>query len=406
MFASVIAFNSDDLIVTNKLIDKLNGALAVADISIDSLSIVSCDDEIGFRQIFNTTYTRAENLIILNENSADFDVTNVVADILNLSLIENDVATTSLNNYLSLKSIVYNQQVVYLPENAIVIPNEKGKFQAYYVCDNYKTLFVLPNTWRELESILTFYVVPYLTSKMQPTEQTCTYKLVGNNKLVNSILEFLDNYSDIEVKINSEYGDISACFKIKNLDEDSLNEFKSDFEMQFEEYIYADENISLEERLLYFVRLNDFTFSVAESFTGGRVASSIVKIPGASHNFIEGICAYSNSAKNIRLSVNNATLDTYGAVSSQTANEMVKGLLDYADFGISTTGIAGPKSDNTNKPVGLCYIGTGVKDYIITKELLLTGDREDITETGKNYALFYAIKHLQLLAIENNLVEF
>jgi nicotinamide-nucleotide amidase len=65
------------------------------------------------------------------------------------------------------------------------------------------------------------------------------------------------------------------------------------------------------------------------------------------------------------------------------------------DVAISTTGIAGPKSDDTKKPVGLCYIGVGMKDGVHTYKLNLTGTREEITETAKNTALFLAIKKLK-----------
>ena len=78
---------------------------------------------------------------------------------------------------------------------------------------------------------------------------------------------------------------------------------------------------------------------------------------------------------------------------------MAVGLLKTGkcDLAISTTGIAGPKSDNTAKPVGLCYIGIGMKDGVHTYKYNLSGNREEITETAKNTALFLAIKKLKNL---------
>ncbi len=137
--------------------------------------------------------------------------------------------------------------------------------------------------------------------------------------------------------------------------------------------------------------------SFAESFTGGRLVSSIINIPGASQVVNEGVVCYSNLSKQKRLGVKEETLKSVGAVSYEVAEQMVKGLLKGGDcdVAVSTTGIAGPKSDDTLKPVGLCYIGVATKDKIKVEKLLLDGDREKITETAKNTALLLAIDILK-----------
>ena len=78
---------------------------------------------------------------------------------------------------------------------------------------------------------------------------------------------------------------------------------------------------------------------------------------------------------------------------------MSSGLLTAGDcdIAISTTGIAGPKSDDTLKPVGLCFIGVGMKDGVHVYKYNLKGDRETVTETAKNTAMFLAIKRLKNL---------
>ena len=98
-----------------------------------------------------------------------------------------------------------------------------------------------------------------------------------------------------------------------------------------------------------------------------------------------------------RLNVDKGSLIKDGAVSSIVAYKMVVGLLKTGncDLAISTTGIAGPNSDNTSKPVGLCYIAVGMKDGVHTYKYNFKGTREKITETAKNTALFLAIKKLK-----------
>lgn len=163
--------------------------------------------------------------------------------------------------------------------------------------------------------------------------------------------------------------------------------------------VYAMEDITLPELVNKLLKLRNKTISVSESFTAGRVSSSIISIPGASAHFHEGIVAYSNLAKRNRLNVSERTLCDYGAVSAECAAEMVNGLLDTneCDIALSTTGIAGPRSDNSNKPVGLCYFGVGEKGSVRTYELFLKGDRETITETAVRASLFFAVKALKYM---------
>ncbi len=164
-----------------------------------------------------------------------------------------------------------------------------------------------------------------------------------------------------------------------------------------QEYLYAVEDVSLAERFVDLLKLRRMKISLAESFTGGGIAKRLVDISGVSEVYLEGLNTYSNQAKSKRLGVEEFTLRTYGAVSKETAYEMARGLFDSGNCNvcIATTGIAGPKSDNTKKPVGLVYIAVGVDSEIKVYEFNLKGSRKQITETAINLALFLAFKTLK-----------
>jgi len=106
--------------------------------------------------------------------------------------------------------------------------------------------------------------------------------------------------------------------------------------------------------------------STAESCTGGLVAARIVNVPGSSAYFMGGVVAYDNTVKMKVLNVSPETLLKYGAVSEQTAKEMVIGVKELlgTECAISTTGIAGPSGGTPEKPVGLTYIGVSVGDRV------------------------------------------
>ncbi|HET7384032.1 MAG TPA: CinA family protein [Pseudolabrys sp.] len=99
------------------------------------------------------------------------------------------------------------------------------------------------------------------------------------------------------------------------------------------------------------------TLATAESCTGGLVAATISEIPGSSLVLDRGFVTYSNSAKQQMLGVTPATIDVYGAVSTECAEEMVKGALAHAsvDLAVSITGITGPTGAVPGKPIGLVY---------------------------------------------------
>ena len=133
----------------------------------------------------------------------------------------------------------------------------------------------------------------------------------------------------------------------------------------------------------------NLTVATAESCTGGLIASTIVDVPGASDCFNEGYVTYSNEAKMKNLGVLDETLMAHGAVSVETATEMAKGVRKRAnaDFGIASTGIAGPGGGSPTKPVGLVYIACAYKDKCAVKELHLSGDRTSVRKQAANEAL-------------------
>ena len=139
------------------------------------------------------------------------------------------------------------------------------------------------------------------------------------------------------------------------------------------------------------------TVATAESCTGGLIASTIVDVPGASDCFNEGYVTYSNEAKMKNLGVLDETLMAHGAVSTETATEMAKGVKKRAkaDFGLASTGIAGPGGGSPTKPVGLVYIACAYKDKCVVKELHLSGDRTSVRNQAANEALMLLSQCLQ-----------
>lgn len=136
--------------------------------------------------------------------------------------------------------------------------------------------------------------------------------------------------------------------------------------------------MSIEKQTVELLKSKKLKLATAESCTGGLISKRITDVSGSSEVFEGGVVCYSNRFKENVLGVSPETLKKYGAVSRETAREMVKGVLSLtkADIAVAVTGIAGPSSDDTNKPVGLVYIAVSDGKSTIVKKLLsnFTGD--------------------------------
>ena len=116
--------------------------------------------------------------------------------------------------------------------------------------------------------------------------------------------------------------------------------------------------------------------SIAESCTGGLLASTITSVSGASKIFNLGLVTYSNQAKIKVLKVNKNIIRKYGAVSHECCLEMVKNLskISRANINVSITGVAGPKGGTKQKPVGLVYIGIKKVNKIQVNKYMFKGN--------------------------------
>ena len=142
-----------------------------------------------------------------------------------------------------------------------------------------------------------------------------------------------------------------------------------------------NELFELAQQLGFLLKSKEKKIATAESCTGGWIAQIITEVPGSSAWFDRGFVTYSNAAKIQMLGVNPETLDKFGAVSAQTAAEMVNGALAYsdADCAIAVTGIAGPEGGTAEKPVGTVFIAWACKNQEVKVALKqLIGSRHEI----------------------------
>lgn len=370
-------------------------------IEVVTVDVLSNTDGHAFLKRIEDYKDTVDNLIVIGADEVFFDLKGIIAQNLDTVLSENENARIFLDAVSKNDGVEYSLDYALMPLEATVVPNLKGAFQGFIVDVSEFTVVVLPTDEQSLKPMCEKYVLPYLENKFG----------VKNNKLILKYFGDIPALDDVLSKAETLYNGLSCGVYAKNGDVTVTLSFTSEVEEnerasairfiidKLKEDIYAEFDTSLGQRFFDALKLKNLKLSVAESFTGGRVVSEVIKNSGASAFVNEGIVSYSNQSKVKRLGVRQEDLEKHGAVSSVVAYQMCAGLLRKGDcdIAISTTGIAGPKSDDTKKPVGLCYIGVGTKNGIYTYKLNLSGNREQITETAKNTALFLAMKILKKL---------
>lgn len=144
----------------------------------------------------------------------------------------------------------------------------------------------------------------------------------------------------------------------------------------------------------------DETLSTAESCTGGRVAMTCTSVAGSSAWFLEGAVTYSNAAKTRQVGVDAALIARCGAVSTEVAHAMARGVrqVSGSTYGLATTGIAGPSGGSDDKPVGTVHIALATPTDLVHRKLQLGGDRQRIQILAAAAALDLLRRHLTLPA--------
>lgn len=162
------------------------------------------------------------------------------------------------------------------------------------------------------------------------------------------------------------------------------------------DYIYSDQEDTLQNVIGRILASEGLTASAAESCTGGMISHLFTSVPGSSSYFLGSVTSYANSVKENVLGVPSEIIKKHGAVSSECAAAMAEGVrkLTGSDFSVSTTGIAGPGGGSEEKPVGLVWIGVSSKHGTQTFKVLNKGDRQRNIERSAAQALNYLRKKI------------
>lgn len=198
--------------------------------------------------------------------------------------------------------------------------------------------------------------------------------------MYEKLAPILESYPEVQIAFLPRYIGVDMRFRLISDDQAAISRYEkliSRVQTEAQSYIFTESNEELEQVLNRLLTEGGYTLTVAESFTGGLLSNLLTDIPGSSAYFMKGLITYSNQSKIDLLSVSPKTLEEKGAVSADTALEMVRGAQTHShcDCAIATTGIAGPGGGSEEKPVGLCYVAARFKEKEMVKEFHFGNDR-------------------------------
>lgn len=294
-----------------------------------------------------------------------------------------------------------NRRQALLVEGATPLRNDTGLAVGNALSADGTHYLLLPGPPREMKPMFANDGAAWLKSLLGEVDTLHSVMLkfagIGESGLEDLLIDLIREQQDPTIAPYAAEGEVTIRVSTKASDaeeaarklEPTLREIRG----RTPQHLYAEEDIPIEAAVIRLLTAQRRTVTLAESCTGGMVASMLTTVPGSADAFLGGVVSYSNLVKHRALGVPGELLegeDAPGAVSSETAVAMAEGAraLADADFALSITGVAGPASSE-GKPVGLVFVGLaerGMETQVI--QLQLSGDRQGIRIRASKRALY------------------
>lgn len=283
------------------------------------------------------------------------------------------------------------------PKGSLILPNPNGTACGYAVPHLDKWIFLLPGPPWEMEAMFENEVVPLLSKYFDLSQhlfhRTLKFFGIGESALEMEVIDLMRSQVDPTMALYAGMGEVQMRLTTRA---ESKEEADIKLELLHRKvaervgiHIYGQDDESIFSAAASQLLKNNKTLALAESCTGGLLASSFTDLPGSSGFFTQGWVTYSNQSKIKLLNVPQETLESFGAVSEETVTAMATQASQIAesDYALAISGIAGPGGGSEEKPVGLVWIALYGPNGCQTKKMNFNGSRGQIKmRAAKNAA--------------------
>lgn len=295
-----------------------------------------------------------------------------------------------------------NLKQAWRPEGAVALPNPFGTASGLWIEQDGKILIMLPGPPHELEPMWNNEVLPRLVRRKLVGSRETFVQLrivgVGESALETRLQPLLAKYPGVEVAYCAHFGavDVRLGWGNGRIAEAQVHRLVAECTALLGDDVFSVGTDSLADAVADLLRQDDKTLAVAESGSGGLLASVFTDLPGASKFFQGGVVCYRNSGKVIMLDIPECMLDQHGAVSAETAAAMATGVCEnfVADYGLSIACCAGPGACCENKAAGTVFVGLHAPDGVWCKRLEYPGTPVIMRARAINVALDWLRREL------------
>ena len=365
------------------------------------------DNPERMKEVFQRAGERADIVISSGGLGAtQGDITRKsLADALGLPLVFHEEAGREVDSFYEKQGRVKpyeSDRDRYLPEGAQVLHNPVGVAPAVVVEQDNTVYILLPGPPSELQGTFKESVSSFLEQRFgqQGIIYSERYAVYGYREMQLETLlqDLIQNQQNPTIALLIKPGYIEIRLTAKGESkvdcQEKLGPWRSILLERLKDIRSLDTSVLEDFHKLAVER--GVTIGTAESCTGGLVGKTLTDLGGSSGYYQGGIISYANTVKEQVLGVSSDTLAVHGAVSEETATEMVEGVFRvlHTDYAIATTGIAGPGGGSQEKPVGLVYIGIGAPRGITVHKEIFIGDRDSIRKSVAERAIQYVYKEL------------
>lgn len=365
-----------------------------------------CGDDL--RQVFRSALERVEVVIASGGlgPTADDLTREIVSDLLGRKLKLNDSILRGIQQrFRSFGRTMpeVNSRQAMVPEGADALENARGTAPGLWIEHHGKTIILLPGPSLELQAMFVGEVKPRLARRGGSLRlYTRDLRITGlpESEVDQRIAPVCARFSGTETTILGSPGEIQLHPRIWSEDEASalklLDEVVEQFGMVLGENLFSASGEELETVVATQLQQYRATIAVAESCTGGMLASRLTNVPGSSSYFRGGVVSYGNDLKSAWVDVPKELLEAKGAVSAEVALAMAHGIRQQANstLGVGITGIAGPGGGTPEKPVGLVHIAVVNEKNAKERAFRFPGDRDRIRHQATQASLDMIRRHL------------
>jgi nicotinamide-nucleotide amidase len=338
------------------------------------------------------------------------DITkHTIAAYFNDTLHLNEAVVTHIQELFKTYKIPFgemNRLQGMMPSKATYLKNDIGTAPGMWFEEN-ETIFVsLPGVPNEMKKLMSYHVLPRIQEKFNLPfiiHKTIMTYGQGESIVAERIADFENNLpSFIKLAYLPNYGRVrlrlSAKGSNKSLLEATLEKLIAQLYVLIPDIISGlDETGTIEKKVGDLLKERNQTICTAESVTGGKIAATLVSVPGASSYFKGSIVSYSAATKISLLEVSKEVIEKHSVVSKEVAEQMAISarIQLHTDYAIAVTGNAGPTKDNTDKSVGVVFIAIASPKGVIVEEFNFGEPREKVIRRTVNKALEILRKEIQ-----------